>query len=398
MSGTKRNYRDASVLRGHILWLLEFYLPQVIDRETGGYFGGIGDNGEVCDAATRHLVDTCRHIYSFSTATRLFGEERFVAAATHGLEFLTTAHRLSQGGFAWILDRREVRDATRRAYGHAFVLLAAAAATRAGIEGAETLLEEIWDLLESRFFEKEASLYVDEIGQERWSDVSPYRGQNANMHLCEAMLEAYAATMNERYLDRAAMLARRICLDLVDKESGMIWEHYHQDWSIDWNYGHDGAEHLFRPYGFQPGHFVEWAKLLVLLHRERPESWMLERARKMFDAAVERGWDSERGGLVYTFGRDGEILDSDRYYWALAEAIAGSALLADSTGDDSLWDWYERFWGYCDRTMVDRSGGSWHRVVDRDGRPREGLKSPPVKTDYHQISACATVLTALERI
>lgn len=396
MSEGSSVFLDPGVLRAHMLWLISFYLPGAVDREHGGFYGGLGDGGEILDPDTRHLVDVCRHIYNYSTARRIFGAERFAEAAVHGLEFLNTAHRLPQGGYAWMLDRREVRDATRRTYGHAFVMLAAAAAVRGGIDGAKALLEETWELLESRFYEAEAGLYVDEIGPDDWSDVAPYRGQNANMHLCEAMLEAHEATGEARYLDRACALARRICVDLAGETGGLLWEHYRQDWSVDWEYGRDGSEHLFRPFGHQPGHFVEWAKLLVLLHRERPEAWMLERAQEMYVAALERGWDGERGGLVYTFGRDGETLDSDRYYWAQAEAIAASALLADATGDDSLWDWYERFWGYCERTMVDREGGSWHRVVDRDGRPREGLKSPPVKTDYHQISACAAAMTALE--
>lgn len=389
-------YRDPNFLRSHIRSILDFYLPRVIDTEAGGYFGGLKDNGEIYDAETRHLVDTCRHIYNFSTAYALFGDERFEQAAKHGLDFLTTAHRLPQGGFAWVLQNRAVEDATRHCYGHAFVQLAASTALKAGLNEARALIDETWDLLETHFYESEHGLYVDQIGSDDWADVDAYRGQNANMHMCEAMLAAHDATGEPRFLDRAYGIARRICVDLAQGMDGLIWEHYKDDWSVDWDYNRDDPKNLFRPYGYLPGHFVEWTKLLVLMHKARPEGWMLETARALFDKAVQQTWDEDRGGFDYTFAPDGENLDTDRYYWVLSEAIAAAALLADAQGDEGLWIWYDRFWDYSDKVLVDQVHGGWIRVTDRDGRPYDDLKSPPAKTDYHPLSACAAALSVVE--
>ena len=46
------------------------------------------------------------------------------------------------------------------------------------------------------------------------------------------------------------------------KADGLVWEHYDRDWNVDWDYHRDDPKHLFRPWGFQPGHQTEWAKLL----------------------------------------------------------------------------------------------------------------------------------------
>lgn len=54
--------------------------------------------------------------------------------------------------------------------------------------GAREYIDEIWDLLEERFFEPEHGLYKDEIAAGDWVAVNPYRGQNCNMHMCEVML------------------------------------------------------------------------------------------------------------------------------------------------------------------------------------------------------------------
>ena len=101
--------------------------------------------------------------------------------------------------------------------------------------------------------------------------------------------------------------------------------------------------------------------------------------------------------MHYAFDRDGAILDTDRYYWVLAEAIAAAALLGSRTGDTDYWLWYDRFWDYADKYLIDHRYGGWYRVVDIDGRKYSDLKSPPAKTDYHPLSACYAAMKAMGR-
>ena len=286
-------YRDSAFLRNHITSIISFYHPNCIDREFGGYINQLRDDGTIFDRMTKHLVGTCRFIYNYSLAFLVLDEPKYREAAEHGLSFLMEKHRQVDGGFAWILQGREVDDGTRHCYGHAFVLLAAAGAVKAGVDGARAFASEIYDLLESRFWEPEAQLYVDEIKAGDWGAIDPYRGQNANMHTCEAMLSAFEATGEEKYIDRAHTLAKRVCVDLAAAADGLIWEHYMVDWTHDWDYNREDPKNLFRPYGYLPGHFTEWAKLLLILERYRPEPWMSERARRLFDIALEKSWDHE---------------------------------------------------------------------------------------------------------
>src|SRR5690606_523828 len=129
-----------------------------------------------------------------------------------------------------------------------------------------------------------------------WSRVDPYRGQNCNMHMCEAMISAFEATGDQRFLDRADTLARRVVVELAAPADGLVWEHYKTNWEHDWEYNKDDPKHLFKPYGYLPGHFTEWSKLLVILDRYRPAEWHVERAEALFQIAMERSWDEARGG------------------------------------------------------------------------------------------------------
>ncbi|MCB1487163.1 MAG: AGE family epimerase/isomerase [Bauldia sp.] len=374
---------------------MDFYYPACIDEEFGGYINQFRDDGSIFDRHTKHLVGTCRFIYNFSLSALLFGEDRYRDAAAHGLAFLTGHHRQPDGGFAWVLSDRTVIDPVRSCYGHAFALLAAAGATKAGVAGARALVDEIWDLLERRFWESDAQLYVDEIAAGDWNAVSPYRGQNCNMHMCEAMIAAYEATGERRFIDRAETIAHRICVDLSGPSGGLIWEHYTSGWQPDWDYNRDDPNNLFKPYGYLPGHFVEWAKLLVLLDRHHALPWHLPAAEHLFQVASDKAWDDDRGGMTYSFAPEGRILDTDRYYWVTCEAFASAALLALATGKEAYWHWYDRHWAYADRCFIDHKYGGWYRVLDPDGKRYSDEKSPPSKTDYHPLAACFETLVAL---
>ena len=140
------SYRDPAFLRDHIKSIIAFYHPTCIDDEFGGYINQLRDDGSIYDRNTKHLVGTCRFIYNYSLASVALDEAAYKEAAAHGLRFLRETHRQVDGGFAWVLQNRQVEDGTRHCYGHAFVRLAAAGAAKAGIETAPALASEVFDL------------------------------------------------------------------------------------------------------------------------------------------------------------------------------------------------------------------------------------------------------------
>ena len=341
------DFRSPEFLLGHIRHTLSFYDGRALDAR-GGFFHFFKDDGRVYDSRTRHLVSSTRFVFNNAMAYRRFGEMRHQEGARHGLRFLQQAHLQPQGGYAWQLDwdgqRASVQDATNHCYGLAFVLLAHAHALMAGIGEARAGLAATFELMETHFWEPAHGLYADEASAD-WQ-VSSYRGQNANMHGCEAMIAAFEATADQRYLDRALTLAEAVTqrqAALADQGLGaLVWEHYGADWSVDWDYNRDDKTNIFRPWGFQTGHLTEWAKLLLQLERHLPENakpaWLVPTARRFFDTAMQRGWDHAHGGLVYGFAPNGSVCDADKYFWVQAESFAAAALLALRTGNSAYWD------------------------------------------------------------
>lgn len=389
------NFYDASFVEKHCADILAFYTDRVIDPH-GGYFQNYLDNGDLFNPGFKQLVSSTRIIVNYATAFLLFKNTRYKEIAKHGLDYLETFHwREDMQGYAWTLQDNKPLDLTQQAYGYAFVLLAYAACAKIELLEDTRQIQKVYDLLETRFWQPEYGLYADEISSE--GKLGDYRGQNANMHLCEAMLACYEATGEEQYLTRANTLAWNISVRQANLTDGLIWEHYTTAFEPDWEYNKDDPKNLYRPWGFQPGHQTEWAKLLLILYKHKPQTWQLERAQQLFDRAYEKAWDHEFGGLIYGFSPAGDWCDDEKYFWVQAESIAAAALLYEITEKPQYLAQYQSLWEYSWKHMVDHKYGAWFRLLDRQNRKVTQEKSAAgAKCDYHTFCACVEVLRSLK--
>jgi mannose/cellobiose epimerase-like protein (N-acyl-D-glucosamine 2-epimerase family) len=389
----KTNFRTRSFLLDHVQHTMDFY-EKSIDQQAGGFYQFYKDDGTVYDSHTRHLVSSTRFIFNYAMAYVHFGRQDYLERTRHGLDYIRRVHRNHRtGGYAWLIYDGRVIDDTNHCYGLAFVMLAYACAVRVGIDEARQWLRETYDLMEKYFWLEDHGRYASEATGD-WQ-LKDYRGQNDNMHACEAMLAAYEVTLDQIYLERAKVLA-----DVMTRSSAelhhQIWEHYHVDWTPDFDYNRNVRTNIFRPWGVQTGHQTEWAKLLLILDRFDSQSWHVERAVRLFDRAVKYGWDEINGGLIYGYDLDGHVYDADKYFWVQAESLATAALLADRLNDNKYWQWYDRIWQYSWTHFVDHHYGSWYRILTPTNEKYSDEKSPAGKTDYHTMGVCYELLSIVE--
>jgi mannose/cellobiose epimerase-like protein (N-acyl-D-glucosamine 2-epimerase family) len=390
------DFTSRATLEAHVGQTLAFYRNAY--DPAGGFFHCFRDDGTIYDRTTRHLVSSARFVVNYArAAVRSKASSCFALArsyrerATHGLTFIELAHRQPSGGYAWELSGDTVSNGRAMAYGHDFVVLAASAALAAGIKEAAATLEHAWSILERHFFEPGQRAYRDELDA-TLMEASPYRGQNANMHLVEAAIGAYDATGDERFLGRAELIADRFCNDLAGAAGGLVWEHYTTSWQPDFDYNRDKPNDLFKPWGYQPGHQLEWSRLLLSLDARRSRDWYLPRAIALYDGGMKHGRDPDYAGVVYGFAPDGSIAAGEKYHWVQSEGFAAAWRLYRRTGEERFLEDYRAFWTFSWRHLVDHTHGAWFRVVTRDGSKIDDLKSPPGKADYHTLGACWDVL------
>lgn len=247
-------------------------------------------------------------------------------------------------------------------YQHAFVLLAASAAHRAEVPGAERLLADAEAVFEERFWDEDSGMCIDEWNRD-WSTPAPYRGLNGTMHAVEAML-----AVGGEWTGRAA----RICDRVVGIGKDFGWrlpEHYDDRWTPQPDFNHEHPHDQFKPYGATVGHAFEWARLLLHLDAATGQDH-LAAAVALYDRAATDGWAVDGAdGFVYTTDWEGRPVVHDRMHWVLAEAVAAASVLRARTGEERYARDERTWWEYADRYLLDREQGSWHHQLDRHQRP-----------------------------
>jgi len=381
------DFASRTFLAQHVDHTLAFYSPVAFDPK-GGFFHYFLDDGTVYERSHRHLVSATRFVFDWAMAYHHSGQTRYLDWTRHALAHLET-FRLPSGLYGWTVESGQVQDATAMAYGQAFVLLAHSHALRVGASTREAVAQA-FERMEVAFYEPQHGAYADEITAE--GVLVDYRGQNANMHMCEACLAAFEFTGEPRYWDRAVQLIERFAFGLASQSQGLVWEHYRRDWSLDWDYNRDNPGNIFKPWGFQTGHQTEWAKLLLIAHQHQPNPLWLQRAQELHQAAYRCGWDPVHGGLVYGFDPDLRHCDTDKYFWVQAESFASAWRLWRATGEQQYLDHYQQTWDWSWRHMVDHQYGAWFRILAADGSKLENTKSPAGKVDYHTMGACWDVM------
>ena len=103
------DFENAEFLRDHVQKVLNFYRGSALDS-SGGFFHGFQDDGTLFDKDLRHIVSSCRFIFNFAGAYCREENPEDLALAEHGLRFLTSAHRMQDGFYAWELKEGRVSD------------------------------------------------------------------------------------------------------------------------------------------------------------------------------------------------------------------------------------------------------------------------------------------------
>ena len=354
----------------------------------GGFLGLDAEGRPVADPdgnAVRHLHETTRMIYCFALG-HLLGHPGSRRMVDHGMDYLRRAHRDPvNGGYWWAVDDNGPTDASKQAYGHAFVLLAASAAKTVGHPDADRLLADVTDVLLTRFWEDAHGAVREEFTAD-WQPLgASYRGQNSNMHLTEALMAAHEVTDDARYLGMAESIADLLIRRKTAENQWRLPEHFTDTWEHDRAYL--GSE-MFRPAGSTPGHWLEWSRLLVQLWIAggRRQGWMPEAAAKLFAMAVDEGWDAQPGGFVYTVDWSGQPLVRDRMWWPVCEGIGATAFLAATGNAEFYQGWYRRLWDYTGAFIL-APNGQWVPQLDERNQLKTTLFSgrPDI---YHALQAC----------
>lgn len=326
------------------------------------------------------------HVYALGGLAGIAGCDELADLALAGLTGRLRDHE--HGGWVTSIAPDSEVDGTKAAYPTAFVVLAAATATVAGRPGGRALLDEALEILDSRFL-TDTGLYADRWDR-AWTELSGYRGVNANMHAVEALLAAFDATGDQQLLDRALRIASFVVDTWAGATGWRVLEHFDAHWRPLPDHHRDRPDHPFEPFGATVGHGLEWSRLVVELRAalgDRAPDWMLPAAESLYRRAVSDGWAVDgHDGFVYTTDWDGHPVVRTRMHWVVCEAICAAAALHEASGDPAYDADYRTWWGHAVAHWVDPVNGSWRHELTPDLTPADTVWSGRPDL-YHSVHA-----------
>ena len=384
---------------GHQHWLRmrgQELLSHYRKSRVEGGFAALDDDGNLTDLTAKTII-TARMVHCYSVAS-LMGIPGAAPLADHGLKALLDGSLRDPAEGGWCQE--EDKGGRKQAYIHAFVALASASAIMADRPRADALCGAATTIIEDRFWLADEGVMAPSFAAD-WRDPEDYRGANANMHTTEACLALADATGDDKWLTRAVGLAERFAHKIARLNNYTLPEHFDSHWRVLPDYNQDKPADALRPWGMTPGHFAEWAGLLLKVERaliacgRAAPAWLLEDAIGLFDSAMDHGWHVDGApGMIYTIGNDLQPSVTNRPWWVQAEAANTAYMLHCRTGQARFGSAYRMLWDYIADTIIDRQKGGWRPEVDRNGN--RSCRIYPLRDDlYHAYQATVTPLIPL---
>jgi len=325
------------------------FLNEVLwDRECGGLFWGLDEQGRICGrfGAEKHAYGIAFGIYG--------------AAAAYAATQDAVALDLAQRAFAW-LDKN-AHDSANGGYYEAL--------SRAG----QPLLAP-----------PSAGKPQDGIGT-----LYGRKSMNTHIHLLEAFTELYRVWPDKQLEARLRELLALV-RDKIAVPPGRLEMFFTPDWRPVPD--HDSY-----------GHDVEAAFLLLeagAALKEGADAKTQAVARSLVDHALEHGWDAEYGGFYDKGGASTPAFGLDKVWWTQAEGLNALLLMHEQFGraTPKYFEAFLKQWEFIWKYQADHKNGEWYDTVSREGKPVPGQAKGQIwKAAYHNGRALVNVTEALRRL
>jgi mannose/cellobiose epimerase-like protein (N-acyl-D-glucosamine 2-epimerase family) len=353
--------------------MIEYSLPlwssEGWDQGSGGFIDRLDPDGHADHVAPRRVMVQARQIYCFAKAAQIGWYPQGHAIALKGLEYLLAKAKSPDGqpGFVHTLaPDGSVLDPLRDTYDHAFVLLALASVYALSRD------VQIRAEMDALLLFLDTQLRSPNGGFLEGLPSSLPRRQNPQMHLFEAMIEAFDATHDMVFQQRAGELFGLFMANLYDKQKRALGEYFEEDWA------------RIQPVVVEPGHQAEWVWLLKGFERitgcptSRPRVELLETALNYCDVT---------GCLVDEADAAGNIKRDSRRLWPQSE-MAKAWIAQAEGGEAGAVEEARAALSRLERHYLRHPvAGGWYDQFDRDGRSL--VSTIPASSFYHVLCASA---------
>ncbi len=363
-------YRD-----GLLRDTLPFWMAHAIDHDQGGYFTALDQDGTIL--STDKAV-WFQGRFAWMLATLYLTVERraeWLEGARTGIDFINR-HCFDTDGrmFFWTTCEGKPLRKRRYLFSEAFAIIALAAYGRA--TGETRYIEQALDLfrLVLRYHSTPGLCPPKVIPETR-----ALKGLAMPMILLATAQELRKATDDPLCAEVIDQCLREVERDFLKPEFHCLLE----------TVGGQG-EFLdtFEGRMICPGHAMEVGWFILEEARQRQgDPRLVKLGTTIFDWSFELGWDRQHGGILYYADAKGrpatEYWHDMKFWWPHNEAIIGTLLAWQLTGDAKYARWHQAVHDWAYAHFPDPLHGEWFGYLHRDGSVSTRLKGNMWKGPFH---------------
>lgn len=384
-------------LRTELFRILDFWIDNAIDKKNGGFYGSILTSGLVVKDANRGAILNGRILWAFSAAYNFTKNKRYLEVAEYAYNYFSE-HFIDRknGGVYWELDYKGNPVNTRKqAYALGFAIYGLAEYYRAsGNDRSLVCAQELFWTIEKNFADKEHGGYIDALSID-WQPLpeNEILSKNANgqksmsthLHILESYANLYKCWPNPLLGFSLEKLIETFRDKIIDGNTF----HMQLFFDYDWNVKSDIVSF---------GHDIEGSWLLCEASELFDKAYLVKEVEelsvRMIDVAIKEGSDSD--GSIFNKRESDNSLDSDKHWWAQAEALVGFVNAWQIKGEQKYLDQAEKVWDFIVGHIVDYEFGEWFWRTDEEGMPyTTDEKAGLWKCPYHNSRAVMEVIKRL---
>lgn len=352
--------------------VLPFWEKYSLDKEFGGYFTCLTREGRIYDS-DKFIWLQGRQAWMFSFLyNNVEQKPEWIEIAKSGINFLRQNAMDKDGNFYFSVSREgKPLVAPYNIFSDCFATMAFGQYAKAtGDEEIKQLaIKTYYNILNRR--ENPKGKYEKTTGNRA------LRNFSLPMILSNLVLELEGVLPEEEVKKRIDDSVNEV-MNIFLQQDGLIYENLNPDGSFS-----DSFEGRL----INPGHGIEAMWFMMDIAERTKNKELLDKAIQVVLNTLDFGWDKEYGGIFYFLDIKGyppQQLEWDqKLWWVHLEALVALTKAYSLTGDEKIWEWYEKVHDYSWKHFPDAEFGEWYGYLNRQGEPHINLKGGKWKGCFH---------------
>lgn len=366
--------------------ILPFWLQNSIDKEHGGFFTCLDQEGKIYDT-DKFMWLQGRQVWTFSYMyNHVQQNQEWLKVALHGANFMEKFGRDADGN--WYFSLTQDGKPLIQPYN----IFSDCFATMG--------FSSLYKATQNEHYKKIAIDTFDNIikRQHNWKGKynKAYPGTRSlknfslPMILCNLALELEHILGEEKVNEFIPTVIHEVMEVFYNPELGVVLENVYEDGSFCDSY--EGRV-------LNPGHAIEAMWFIMDLGKRLGNNALIDKACTIMLQTLEYGWDKKYGGIFYFLdvkGHPTQQLEWDqKLWWVHVETLVALAKGYKLTGNQDCAKWFKKVHDYSWSKFKDPEHGEWFGYLNRQGEVLLNLKGGKWKGCFHMPRAMYQVWKTL---